>query len=299
MVKSVTKSSSSSTEKHPPSLNALMDTIDQSRGGPAIKEAIDLLHKLVTSEKRIRDTLLNSKENLLKLTRSYLARKSRNFAESTKKRFEEADSCLLTTLSEWDNLYGDSYPTFSAWLEVQRRRGLNVNVKSRMIAIDEEAMTMKLTTQLSEFNSLKKEFILIQTELKELLETFTPDLDRAFAELDETDQSGSSAAPIEIEGENDALFSEARHRFDFLTKKLIPRLNNLIDDIKVNPRAEQTVNEGIRLIASVHNSPTYLNFLLLLSRSKRKKTAAPNPVNKKKRSTDQSEHEYDDWFQIE
>ena len=129
-----------------------------------------------------------------------------------------------------------------------------------------------------------------------LLETFTPDLERAFADISDSNVVPGSVVPEEVEGVNDDLFAEARRRFDFLTKKLIPRLTKVVSELSTLAEGNQAAADGTRLIYSVQNSPTYLNFLLLLSREKRKNKTVTTPTKKRRRDAEDDNHEYDDWF---
>lgn len=274
------------------SVHELLQTIDQSRSGAGIREAVNQLRVIVASDSHSRNTLLSQKEMLGKIIRSTVARRAKKWSEATKKRFEEADGAIIDMLSDLEKEYGGSFPVFNAWLSLQRRRGIEIPVKTRTMEQTAEADRLNLSAKQEEVVRLKHEISQTHRELSELIETFTPDLERAFADLSDSSNIATSRAPEEIEGENDELFAEARQRFDYLTKKLIPRLNALVIELQTIPGGNNAGQEGSKFIESIQNSATYVNFLLLLSRSKR---AKPN-VKRTKRSSDEVDHEYDDWF---
>ena len=271
---------SSNTE----SLNQILDTIGNSKSGKALSEAILNLGVLIRENDSVRDQLFSRREQLILLLKAYFTRKRKSLADSTRKRFEEPDRDLFNLIMIWEHDFGKDYPVLSSWIAHERSRGVNIPSKSIEANKAEEYATVRTGVKIMDLAETCKEVSKVYKELEQLLGSFTPGLEEAFANLDET--MSQPFEPTEVQGENDDLFVCARERFDYLTRKLIPKLEVMIKELESTSQGK----EGAKLLISIQSSPTYLNFLMLLSKCKR------SGPRKKRLKLTGADNEYDDWF---
>jgi hypothetical protein len=277
-------------KSHEETLHGFIDHIANSKSGATLQEAIVKLDELVRCESEARESLFSRKDSLRLLTKSYTARRSKSLATSTRKRFEAPDLLLLEMLSNWESDFGAAYPIFSAWLAHERKRGVEIPLKAEENLKREESSKLISSVRVAELDQTKRETSNVFRELEELLQSFTPGLEEIFADIEETDPGSQlKYEPREVKGENDELYNYARERFDYLTKKLIPRLETLVKDLDSQ---HPSGKEGAQLLSSIQNSSTYLNFLMLLSKFKR----VNGDGNKKKKKLTGTDPEYEEWF---
>jgi hypothetical protein len=273
-------------------VNELLHVINKSRSGRQVAEAISSLQNLISENQEARDVLLARMDLLSLLVKAYCERKSKRMANSIQKRFDSPDKQLIDVISQWELSFESTYPVFHAWISKQRTRGMVIPkiAEVRELTVDSNRLLTSLLIR--NLGELKAEIQKTQLELRGLIETFTPGLEEAFGDI--TSTIPISDKPVEIEGENEDLFLLARQRFDILTKKLIPRLEELIKKLNECEDGKADAQEASRLLASLQSSPLFLNFIVLLSRVKRKKADSSGHVPQSKRSRDADE--YEEWF---
>lgn len=207
-----------------------------------------------------RETLFGNQNLLNKLTRAALQRKKATLQDVYRKRFSICDEKLCEILSKWESLYGEFFPVFFVWLNAQRLRGLSIQSVSGA-QTERSVNDFKLLEVKTE---LLAKISATERELCELILAFTPSIEEVFDDLNEMIPS---SAPREQEGVNEVLFESAREKFNFLVRKLIPRLSEFGDTERIK---------------QITNSNMYRNFVLLLSQ--------------KTKNDDFIDTEYDDWF---
>jgi hypothetical protein len=268
-------------------LGSLVKTIHESQSGKTLIEAIGVLSSLIVTQASYRECLLNSRDMLSNLVASCFLRANKKMAISTEKRFKPADDALLVTLGEWEELFRDVSPLFASWLSVQRARGLKIPELLRQKADLDEAKELRLSQMNAEYLRVESESRIFLKELGELAEAFTPSLEEAFESTTDV-QPARNMRMVEQVGLNDDLFDNARGVFNYLSKKLIPRLSQIAREAK----GTSLGNKADSLIACIQSSPQYVNFVMVLSDSK-----APlrKPPKRLKHNSDDSE--YQDWFE--
>lgn len=273
-------------------LDELIRIIHESRSGKDLSAAIAELDERVNASPEIRQELLSDRNSLSTLFESYISRLSKKMAPSVQKRFTEPDSQLLNMLCRFEELWHGQYPVFDSWISLQRSKGISIPILSVENKQSRESDIMKLTSLRGEFTSLKQSVNLILKELVGLTEALTPSLEEVFDNVSDSVSINPSIRPNETEGENDELFRHARIQFDYLTKKLVPRVEAIRRDFELHPEGKDLAKEVSSFLSTVQTSPIYVNLLMLLSDNKRR---SENPTIKPKRYRS-DEAEFRDWF---
>ena len=265
----------------------------------------------------VRSELFGSTALLDKLIISLKSRSNSNtLSKKYIERFRSSDDALRNLLSSWESSFVGDYHVFHAWLNVQRK-------KLRIVAINTQVDDYIKGAELRIFEAqrLERELIkdssAIQTELDSILTIFTPTLEEAFADIDDTvkNSSVSDHRPSESAGVNDEIFRLAREKYNYLLKKLIPKMRQLkkeCDDLsqkltvyssthphvtssEFRDRWEKCITTlssiSSKLTArsdSIVSSPTYNNLMILLASEKSSKRPR---INAKSNDSD-----YDEWF---
>ena len=243
--------------------------------------------------------MLGNRLLLNQFAEAVVRRRSNQIAESTRKRFEECDRELLMSLAKWEDQWAAQFPVFAAWLLIKRKGGLAIpNLRDQRSSAEEEARI-----RLFQLEVVGKDLLLsIETshfELEQLLKAFTPSMEEAFDDVLASEEnlemlsgSPSSGHLREVSGVNDELFTAARDKFNYLSRKQLPKLMSLVQDAEAierevpgedADRVARLVRNSKRLISTIQTSSLYRNFLMLLSQE--------NLANQKGDGG-----EFDDWF---
>jgi hypothetical protein len=213
-------------------------------------------------------------------------------APSLQKRFADPDAQLLKMLCRFEQSWRGRFPVFDAWISLQRSKGISIPNLSDENNQARDSEMMRLSSLLEESSSIKQSIGLVFKELDGITQAFTPSLEEVFDDLSDSVSFNPSIQPNEREGENDELFLYARNKFDFLTKKLIPRLEVIRRDLELQPEGQLAAQEVSSFLSTIQTSPTYVNLLMLLSNNKRR---SENPASKPKRYRS-DEGDFGDWF---
>lgn len=256
-------------------LHELVSLINSSKSGKVVLENVQVLASrgksviiseqvcLVKQSSSDRSSLLGSRALLNKIAGAFGKRmRKSSVSQAMLDRFALADALILSLLSEWETLYVNDFPIFGAWLASERFRGMDIPDAIKSVSFQQEEASVRQFRFENEKDNLFATVNRVCCELKELLDAFTPSLEEVF-QMDE--QSGTidtfvSGPLVESKGMNDDLFQAAREKFNYLTKTLLPKVGVLANEAG-NPIAEQC--SALKL--EVETSPTYLNFVLLLS----------------------------------
>lgn len=274
------------------SLDDLIRIIHESRSGKDLTDAIGELTAIVYESSEIRGQLLCNNTLLSTLFKSYTSRLSKKMAPSLQKRFADPDSQLLKMLCRFEESWCGRFPVFDAWISLQRSKGISIPILSDENNQARDSEMMKLSSLLEELSSIKRSICLIFKELDGVTQAFTPSLEEVFDDLSDSVSFNPSIQPNEREGENDELFLYARDKFDYLTKKLIPRLEVIRRDFELHPEGQRAAQEVSSFLSTIQTSPTYVNLLMLLSNNKRR---SEHPGSKPKRYRS-DEGDFGDWF---
>lgn len=272
------------------SIEELVRCLSISKSGKDIESLLECVRDRVVSEPRTRCSFFENKKFLNLFISSFLSRRGKNMAESTRKRFQMADSLIIQIISSWENIYGSQYPVFSSWVAYQRSRGIDIpnitEIQKSVQEVDEITTARLLSEQRDSCEDIQR----VLSELESLIEIFTPSLEEAFGDLNpETNQTQVASSSshedglAEVEGVNDELFKSAREKFNYLTRKLVPRLTGLVTELEKSGRGAP----GRQKLDSVTASSTFRNMLLLLSRREQ---------GSSKRRRKDEDREYDEWF---
>jgi hypothetical protein len=156
----------------------------------------------------------------------------------------------------------------------------------------------------------------VESELDSIVTIFTPTLEEAFAHVD--DDPLTDPHLRESPGTNDELFRVAREKYNYLLKKLIPRMSNLVDECELAIRdmttyaathpailGKPTVERWNKCSNTLSNistslqsksrnilaSGTYSNLMVLLA-----STQEAKPVKRSRPEDPNIDKEYEDWF---
>jgi hypothetical protein len=244
-----------------------------------------------------------------------LRRKSTTKSGSYLYRFSECDQVMLDLLSTWESQYAHDYPIFHAWIKLQRKR-LPIREISENVSIQVERSELKVFDIVKRKDDLSRESQSVETELDSILKIFTPTLEEAFANID--------AEPLtdhhlhESVGTNDDLFRVAREKYNYLLKKLIPRMSKLVEEcestvhdmskfeesyptVRSEPTGERwnkckksllDISASLqRQSRNISSSSTYSNLMVLLASKEQGK-----PVKRHRPEDPNMDKEYEDWF---
>ena len=272
------------------SIEELVRCLSVSKSGKDIEALLNFIRDRVVGEPLTRSAFFENKKLLNLFISSFLSRRGKKMAASTRKRFQVSDSLTIQIILTWENIYGSQYPVFASWVAYQRSRGIDIpNIREIQNAVQEvdEMTTARLV---SEQRAVCKDIQRVLSELESLIEIFTPSLEEAFGDLNpETNQTHVASSSshedglAEVEGVNDELFQSAREKFNYLTRKLVPRLTSLVTELEKSGRGKP----GRHKLDSVTATSTYRNMLLLLS--------SREQGSSKRRRKDE-DREYDEWF---
>jgi hypothetical protein len=280
----------------------------------------------------MRDALLGSPANLNKLIKSYKQRLHGKYSDSYMQRFKKADEMLLLMIGKWKLCCGNQVPVFDAWFTYQKEKGLKIpDIMSEMESRLSQS-ELDLYRVQNRLSILTKDIEKTESQLSQLLEILTPSVEEAFADLVSGEQDtsvmfemNSSTRPTEQAGINEDIFDTAREKFNYLLKKLIPRLQELNADcekvvgeidseismysIKPVPRNLATLFSKLAVIRNritevatiaereaqkIPTSKTYSHFMMLLSSMENTRDI---PSTKRRKQVDKGDdREYDDWF---
>ena len=287
------------------SLNELVTTIHDSLSGTVLADTTAELRQLIDAHAESRVLLFSDKALLTRLLASCATRRRKLLSAASKKRFDAADALLLSTLSEWDRLYSPTFPVLHGWVTYQRGIGTPIpdEQQDRDDAMRRRAIDLfKLQEELSRVTaSIKSEL----AELSQLIEMFTPSIEEAFSDLvTDVTEGGSSGWTLhnqtvgvdvtlqEVDGVNDELYRSAREKFNYVSKKLVPKLTRLVEEAESIDNTSAMARNARSELHRITHSPAYLNFVVLLSKHQSTRPTGSAPPRKKAKD----DREYDSWF---
>jgi hypothetical protein len=154
-----------------------------------------------------------------------MRRSKKTFSEAFLLRFSQCDQDLLDLLSKWEAQYAPEYPIFHAWIKLQRKR-LPIKEATEFVRMHLEHIELKVFDIAERERVVSRESASVESELNSILTIFTPTLEEAFAHVN--DDPLTDPHLHESPGTNDELFLVAREKYNYLLKKLIPRMSNLV-----------------------------------------------------------------------
>ena len=268
------------------SLESIIHEIASTKSGKVALENVMSLTELINSCDDSRVKCLSNKAHLNLLCSSLSKRISGRSTVALRARFSDADKKLIDCLSLWEDAYGASFPVFQSWLSLQRSRGLQIPNLAHATASAAESNALQLELLELEIQEGLRGVSSSMKCLESMLELFTPNLEEAFSARSLSTEVADRVR--ELEGENDELFQAARESFNYLSRKLLVKLENqsaLLKQISPSSRKGAIIAGEI---ASVRTSRVFQHTLLLLS------AGAGSKNQKRRRPVEDTE--YNEWF---
>lgn len=265
-------------------IESIVHEIGATKSGKRAEEAISLLNGMLERSLNLRRRMFSSKRLLNVICASLAKRSAPQSTLAMRQRFKTSDTLLLECLSRWEKDYSATFPVFQSWLSEKRSKGLKVPDASQSTG-ESEALHAHILEE--EVRAGMRELCAGMRSLEALLDLFTPELEEAFSETNLSKRDVDERVR-ESKGENDELFATAREKFNYLSKKVLERLERKSEELlRICPSSALGL-EGQAQVSKATTSRVFQHFVLLLLSE-----GPGRPVKRVRRTEDT---EYDEWF---